>query len=149
MANRVVLERTWVLGVIVFVVARFALAYGAIGDESRSAVIVFGVLDLVTAVPYAIATARIVTSLVDRNVQSAATWGIVASVSFLAPYAWLAWVGRDGSFGLLVYLAIALFVVSIGTHAVLTIRKRARAERRAADGSGELDPPYAAGVGAR
>lgn len=161
MATRQGLERTWVAGVVVFVVARFALAYGALGSESRTTVIVFGVLDLVTAVPYAIATARIVSSLVDRNAQSAATWGIVASLSFLAPYAWLAWAGRDGSFPLLVYIAIGLFVVSLGTHAVMMIRRRTLAARRSADRSGDLtgdqsgdqsgdlNPPYAAGVAIR
>lgn len=144
MASRQVLERTWVLGVVAFVIARFALAYSAIGEESRAAVIVFGVLDLVTAVPYAVATARLVTSLVDRNPLSAARWGIVASLSFLAPYIWLVWVGRGGQFPVLVYVAIALFVVSLGGHAVLTIRRRATEGRRAR----EQGQPVLANVGA-
>lgn len=144
MASRQVLERTWVVGVVAFVIARFALAYSAIGDESRSAVIVFGVLDLVTAVPYAVATARLVTSLVDRNPLSAARWGILASLAFLAPYLWLVWVGRSGQFPVLVYVAIALFVVSLGTHAVLSIRRRAVEGRRARDD----DQPVLANVGA-
>lgn len=130
MASRQALERTWVIGVVAFVIARFALAYSAIGEESRAAVIVFGVLDLVTAVPYAVATARLVTSLVDRNALSAARWGIVASVAFLAPYLWLVWVGRSGEFPVLVYVAIALFVVSLGTHAIISIRRKARDGRR-------------------
>lgn len=122
--TRATLERTWVIGVVLFVSVRFVLAYSAIADEARLTVIVFGILDLGTAVPYAIATARLVESLVDREPQSAARWGIVASVCFLAPYLWLAWAGRHGEFPLVVYIAIVVFVISLGANAVIGVRRR-------------------------
>ncbi|CAN5868406.1 hypothetical protein BH23ACT2_BH23ACT2_11600 [soil metagenome] len=114
---------------MLFVVIRFVLAYGALADESRVVVVVFGLLDIGTAVPYALGVARLVTSLVDRQAQAAAWWGTLATATFLAPYLWLAWAGRDGSFPTIVYVVIALFVVCAGTVAVLGIRRRVRLER--------------------
>jgi hypothetical protein len=123
------MEMWWVVGVVGFVVIRFALAYSVLADQARMTVIVFGVLDIGTAVPYALGTARLVTSLVDRRPQGAARWGALASASFLAPYLWLAWAGRDGSFPTVVYVVTALFVLCVGTNAVLGIRRRVRSER--------------------
>ena len=122
--SRKAIERSWVIGVLLFVTVRFVLAYSVIAEKGRFAVIVFGILDLGTAVPYAIATARLVGSLVDRQVEAAARWGILAAVTFLAPYVWLAWAGREGQFPVVVYAAIALFVVSLGANAVFSIRRR-------------------------
>lgn len=129
--RRRTLELSWVLGVVVFVVMRFALAYSALASESRTTVVVFGLLDLGTAVPYALGTARLVTSLVDGDHQTAARWGALASGCFLAPYLWIAWAGRDGTFPAVVYVVTAIFVVSLGTNAVLGVRRRVRAEQAA------------------
>ncbi len=116
------------IGVVAFVVARFALAYSALAEESRTTVVVFGLLDLGTAVPYALGTARLVTNLVDRRPQAAARWGALASGSFLAPYLWIAWAGRDGTFPTVVYVVTVVFMVSLGANAVLGIRRRVRTE---------------------
>ena len=138
--SRRAIERSWVVGVLLFVTARFVLAYSVIAQEGRVAVIVFGILDLGTAVPYAIATARLVGSLVDRQVEAAARWGIVAAASFLAPYVWLAWAGREGQFPPVVYVAIALFVVCLGANAVLGIRRRTREGREQRQVAHRLPP---------
>jgi hypothetical protein len=120
------MELTWVVGVVLFTLARFGAAWGALAEHPRWAVWTFGVIDIVTAVPYALGTARLVTSLIDRNGQAAARWGIVASGSFLAPYVWLAWVGRDGSLPTVVYVAIVVCVVCFGANAVLSVRRKVR-----------------------
>ena len=124
------------IGVVLFVLIRFALAYSALADESRLTVVIFGVLDMGTAVPYAVGTARLVTSLVDRDSQSAARWGAVASGSFLAPYLWIAWAGRSGEFPPIVYVVTAMFVVFLGANAVVTVSRRVREERRVAATTG-------------
>ena len=54
---------------------------------------------------------------------------IVACVSFLAPYAWVAWAGRDGEFPTAVYITIAVLVVCLGTNAVVGIAKRVRSAK--------------------
>jgi len=122
------LELSWVIGVLVFVIVRFIVAYSALSDYGLT-VWIFGFLDIATAVPYAVGTARLVTSLVDKNVQAAARWGIIACVSFLAPYAWVAWAGRDGEFPSAVYIAIVVLVVCLGANAVVGILRRVRAAR--------------------
>jgi hypothetical protein len=133
------LELSWVIGVVAFVIVRFVLAYSALSEYDRTAVWIFGFLDIATAVPYAIGTARLVTSLVDKNVQAAARWGIIACISFLAPYAWIAWAGRDGEFPTAVYITIAVLVVCLGTNALVGIVKRVRSAR--VDALGSVDHP--------
>jgi hypothetical protein len=117
------------LGVVAFVLIRFVLAYSALGAESRFTVVVFGLLDLGTAVPYALGTARLVTSLVDGRTQAAARWGAISCGSFLAPYLWIAWAGREGTFPMIVYVVTTLFVVFLGANAVFTVSRRVRSGR--------------------
>ncbi|MCU1497290.1 MAG: hypothetical protein JWM47_1243 [Acidimicrobiales bacterium] len=131
--RRQTLEISWVVGVVLFVLMRFALAYSALAAESRMTVLIFGLLDLGTAVPYALGTARLVSSLVDGDHQAAARWGAVASGSFLAPYLWIAWAGREGAFPTIVYVTTLIFVVSLGANAVFGIRRRVRAEQAQGD----------------
>lgn len=119
-------EISWILVVVGFVAVRFALAYSALGAESRFTVVIFGLLDVGTAVPYAMGTARVVSSLVDKDHQRALRWGALATGCFLAPYLWIAWVGRDGSLPMLAYVVTALFVVCLGANAIITIRRRVR-----------------------
>ena len=123
--RRRTLERSWVIGVVIFVVVRFLLAYSELHSYPLT-VWIFGFIDLVTAVPYALGTARLVTSIVDHAPRAAARWGIVASVSFLAPYIWLAWRGRKGQFPTIVYVVVALLVVCLGANAIISVRRRVR-----------------------
>ena len=89
---------------------------------------IFGILDIVTAVPYAIGTARLVTSMVDKNLQARPV-GHRRLHLVPGPYAWVAWAGRDGEFPTAVYITIAVLVVCLGTNAVVGILKRVRAAR--------------------
>ncbi len=130
--RRRVLETSWVVGVVAFVLVRFVLAYSALAKYDALTVWVFGILDLGTAVPYAVGTARLVTSLVDRDLQGAARWGTLASACFLAPYVWIAWAGREGEFPTVVYVVVALLAGSLGVNAIYGIRRRVRVEREAA-----------------
>lgn len=130
--RRKTLEASWVVGVVVFVVVRFVVAYSALVEYDRLTVVIFGLLDLGTAVPYAVGTARLVTSLVDGEVEIAARWGAVAAFCFLAPYLWIAWAGRDGEFPTIVYVVTAVLAVCLGVNAVFGLRRRVRDERRRA-----------------
>jgi len=127
--RRRVLELSWAVGVVAFVLVRFVLAYSALAKYDAVTVWVFGILDLGTAVPYAIGTARLVTSLVDHKPQAAARWGALASACFLAPYVWIAWAGREGQFPKVVYVVVALLAVCLGVNAIYGIRRRVRDER--------------------
>ncbi len=124
--RRRVIERSWVALVLGYTVVRVAVAFQAIGRYDATAVWIFGAVDLLTAAPYAIGTARLVVSLIDGDRRAAVRWGMLASSCFLAPYAWLAWSGRNGRYPAVVYLALAVFVVCFGGNAIYGVRRRVR-----------------------
>jgi hypothetical protein len=128
-SRRQVLELSWVIGVVLFVIVRFAIAYSTLARYGRVTVVVFGILDIVTAVPYALGTARVVTGLVDKKVASASRWAMVACASFVAPYVWLAWAGRE-EFPTVAYVVIGVLAVLLGLNAVVGIARNVRRERR-------------------
>lgn len=128
-SRRQMLEVSWVVGVVVFVIIRFVIAYSTLAQYGRMTVIVFGVLDIATAVPYAIGTARVVTGLVDRRFGAASRWAMVACASFVAPYVWLAWAGRE-DFPAVAYVVIGVLAVLLGLNAVIGVARNVRNERR-------------------
>jgi hypothetical protein len=128
-SRRQVLELSWVIGVVVFVIIRFVIAYSTLARYGRMTVIVFGVLDIATAVPYALGTARVVTGLVDRRIGYASRWAMIACASFVAPYVWLAWAGRE-EFPAIAYVVIGVLAVLLGLNALIGIIRNVRNEQR-------------------
>jgi hypothetical protein len=128
-SRRKVLELSWVIGVVLFVIIRFVIAYGTLARYGRMTVIIFGVLDIATAVPYALGTARVVTGLVDHRVAYASRWAMIACASFVAPYVWLAWAGRE-DFPLVAYVVIGVLALLLGLNAVVGIIRNVRSEQR-------------------
>jgi hypothetical protein len=128
---RFYLETSWILGVVLFTLARFFVARGTLERYGLN-VWVFGFIDLITAVPYALGTARTVGALVDRDHQAIARWSLVAAVAFLAPYLYIAWAGRTATFPTVVYVVVGLLLAGFGANAVWSVRRKARAERLAA-----------------
>ncbi len=135
-SRRQVLELSWVIGVVLFVIVRFAIAYSTLARYGRVTVVVFGVLDIVTAVPYALGTARVVTGLVDRRIASASRWGMVACAAFVAPYVWLAWAGRE-DFPAVAYIVIGVLAVLLGLNAIAGVVRSVRKERDSQPGLDE------------
>src|SRR4051812_26590015 len=86
------LELSWVVGIVVFTLARFFVARETLEKYGLN-IWVFGFIDLITAIPYAIGTARVVGALVDRDLAGASKWAGIAAVSFFAPYAYIVWAG--------------------------------------------------------
>ena len=128
LARRSRRERTWVVGVVLFTLARFVVAYSTLRQYHLN-IWLFGVIDLGTAVPYGVGTARLVTSVIDRRASAATRWLAVAAASFLAPYLYIALAGRDMPSA--VYLVVVVLVLALGTNAVLEVRKKVAAGRHA------------------
>jgi hypothetical protein len=122
------LERGWVVGVVLFTIGRFFVAYGAL-DRYGVNIWMFGFIDIVTAVPYGVSTARVVGALVDHRYQAFTRWAFVAGATFLAPYLYLAWAGRDHEMPTIVYVVLALMCVLFGANAIRGMLKKVR-ERR-------------------
>jgi hypothetical protein len=123
-------ELIWVLSVVAYTVIRFVIAWEAFSDYGVN-VWIFGALDIGTAIPYAIGTARVVIDMVDKRYKQAALWMVVAAVSFLAPYIYLVIAGKDKSLPTAVYVVVGLLVVGLGANAILAIRKKIRLAKEA------------------
>jgi hypothetical protein len=113
----------WVVTIVAFTIARFFVAKGTLEAYGLN-LWVFGIIDIVTAVPYALGVAHVVGALVDRQPARAGRWGTVALVSFLAPYLYVGWAGRGGAFPTIVWVALALLVVLFGGNAIRTVRRK-------------------------
>src|ERR1700709_2284087 len=82
-------EHLWIIGVVAYTIIRFLIAWETLNRYGLN-IWIFGVIDVGTAVPYAVGTARLVTSIVDRRLQAAAGWLVIAAISFIAPYLYIA-----------------------------------------------------------
>ena len=128
-SRRLMLERGWVIGVVLFTIGRFFVAYGAL-ERYGVNIWMFGFIDIVTAIPYGVSTARVVGALVDRSFHAFTQWAFIACATFLAPYLYLLWAGRDVGFPGYVSAVLVLLIVLFGTNAIAGIRKRVREHRR-------------------
>lgn len=124
------LEISWVIGIVAFTLLRFFVAKETLEQYGLN-IWIFGFIDLITAVPYAIGTARVVGAIVDRDLPSASKWAGIAAVSFFAPYAYILWAGQDATFPTTVYVVLGVLVAIFGANAVWGIIRKVRAARAA------------------
>lgn len=125
---RQILTVWWTVGVVLFTLARFFVARSTLEEHGLN-VWVFGLIDLVTAVPYALGVAFVVGAMVDHRLAEASRWAMIAIASFLAPYVYVAWAGRTGTFPRYVWYALAVLIVLFGGNAVRSVRRRVREGR--------------------
>lgn len=83
-ARRLLFERLWVLLVIAYGAGRAFVVWKALGKYGVNPWLYLA-LDVTSSWPYAIATARLVTSVIDREFSRARSWGVLAAVTFLIP----------------------------------------------------------------
>lgn len=122
------IEVSWVVTIVLFTIGRLVLAAQTLEDYGLN-IWVFGVIDLATAIPYAIGTAKVVEGFIDRRLRAASTWAMVACASFLAPYLYIFWVGKDVDFPPVVYVVLGLLIAIFGGNAVRGIVLKVRAAR--------------------
>lgn len=116
---------SWVVTIVGFTLLRFFVAKETLEGYGLN-IWIFGFIDLVTAVPYALGVARVVGAMIDRDPRGASGWGIVACASFLAPYLYIAWAGQDASFPPAVYVALVALMAIFGGNAVVSVRRKVR-----------------------
>ena len=122
------LELSWVIGIVLFTLARFFVARETLEQYGLN-IWIFGFIDLITAIPYAIGTARVVGAIVDRDLPAAGTWAGIAAVSFFAPYGYILWSGQDATFPTSVYVVLGVLIAIFGANALWSVF---RAEAHAA-----------------
>jgi len=132
------LERTWVVTVLVFTLARLLVARATLAERGLN-IWVFGIIDLATAFPYALGTARIVEAVVDRDGHALGRWTLVAGASFIAPYCYVAWAGAEEGFPTAVYVVLGVLIAIFGANAIWTVLRNIRTARIERDGeSGQI-----------
>jgi hypothetical protein len=122
------LEISWVISIVLFTLARFFVARETLEQYGLN-VWIFGFIDLITAVPYAIGTARVVGAIVDRDLAAAGTWAGIAAVSFFAPYGYILWAGQNATFPTTVYVILGVLIAIFGANALWGVYRKVRAAR--------------------
>ena len=125
------LELSWVISIVLFTLARFFVAQETLERYGLN-IWIFGFIDLITAIPYGLGTARVVGAIVDRDLPAASRWAAVAAVCFIAPYAYIVWSGKDATFPPAVYVVLALLVAIFGANALWSVARKVKAARLAA-----------------
>jgi hypothetical protein len=120
---------SWVVGIVAFTLVRLYFAQQWLAPEGLN-IWVFGIIDLVTAVPYAIGVAKVVTSMVDHKHKAASGWAAVAAFNFLAPYLYVAWSGEQHSYPAPIWWVLGALVSVFGINAVLGVSRRVREQRK-------------------
>lgn len=133
-SRRHIFEISWILGVVAFTLLRLVVAQETLVQYGLN-IWIFGFIDLVTAVPYAVGVARVVEAMVDRDAKGASGWLLVTGFSFVAPYAYVALAGRNASFPVGVWVVLIVVMVVFGANAVWNGLRKVRRARAAAQQS--------------
>lgn len=89
---------------------------------------VFGAIEVVSSVPYAIGTSRFVQEMLHHRFRSARWWGLLGAAGFLAPDLYVLAVGREVPDHVYVVLGTVIVVSTVST--ILGLRDQVRAARR-------------------
>lgn len=124
--RRRMVEVLWVAAAVAYGLGRAIVVWKTLGDYGVNPW-VYGVLDVVSAVPYAIGTARVVTGVIDRDWARVRLWGTIAAVAFLVPDLYIVIVGK--SMPWVVYVVLGVWFVGAVYFAVRSVTKKVRANR--------------------
>lgn len=127
-AKRRLLERLWVIVVIAYGAGRAIVVWKALGQYGVNPWIYLA-LDVTSSWPYAVATARLVTSVIDREFSRAKSWGLLAAVTFLIPDLYILAVARDVPTE--VYAIIIAIISLLALLAIISLIIKIRNGRRA------------------
>lgn len=110
---------------VIYTVARFAAAGGALGAYGVDARW-FLFWDVVTVPPYVWSIGRLVRNLAaaeQRPFRDTVGWSCLALVSFMAPYAYLYYAGV-GHFPTVAWVLVTVLVALFGANAVRSVRRK-------------------------
>lgn len=82
------LERFWIVGNLLYSALRVVLAWHFLASHGLS-VIGFALVEVISAVPWAIATSRLTKGLLAKNTRGLLGWAALATAAFLAPDAFV------------------------------------------------------------
>lgn len=105
------LERLWFVAVMAWSGVRIAAVWHFLRDYKVHP-LVYAIVDLGSSVPYAIGSARTITSLVDGRLRPAMWWGALTVVSFCAPEAYIVLSGQEMPWGVYALVAVVFSIAA-------------------------------------
>ncbi len=115
------IEHLWVAITLAWGFGRVLVVWGALGRYGVNPWVYAGI-EIVTSGPYGLATARVVTSLLDHNTQGASRWAALGLSTFLAPDLYIVAAGRQ--MPAYVYVVVGVLVAMLGALAFMGIRAK-------------------------
>lgn len=115
------LRYAFYLVIIIYMSFRVILASETLGRYGVNPYI-FGLLDVGTAIPYAIGGPKVITYAKQRNKNKIFQWSIIFAISFILPYVYIAISGEKIPF--YIWLVLGFIVFGLGTQAFLSLRSK-------------------------
>ncbi len=119
------LGKAWIAGVFAYAVVRALIVWPTLGEYGVSPVI-FLIIDVGTAWPYAYGQVRVVQAARDQEWSSVQLWSVVTLISFIAPYVYIAGAG-SGEMPLLAWIVIGGLMTLLGVASLIRIVRQIRA----------------------
>jgi hypothetical protein len=129
-ARRKRLEHVWVAITLAWGFGRVLVVWHALHRYGVNPWVYAGI-ELATSGPYGVATARVVTSMLDHKKQSASRWAALGLALFLAPDLYIVGSGRE--MPAYVYVVVGVLVAVLGALAFLSARAKVCKGRAARD----------------
>jgi len=115
------LRYVFYLVIIVYMSFRVILASETLGRYGVNPYI-FGLLDVGTAIPYAIGGPKVITYAKQRNKNKIFQWSIIFAISFILPYIYIAISGEKIPY--YIWIVLGFIVFGLGTQAFLSLRSK-------------------------
>jgi hypothetical protein len=131
------LERAWIAVGVGYSIIRVFIANATVKKYGVN-IWAFAVVEIGSAFPYSLGTARLVARLVDKSYRSAAKWGTLAAVCFIAPETFIVITGERCSrlhpgrcqrMPSRVYHVIGGVILVLGSLAVWSVVRKVRQAR--------------------
>jgi hypothetical protein len=119
------LGRAWIVSIFGYSVLRALVVWPTLGDYGVNPWAFFAI-DVGTAWPYAYGQVRVVKEARAKNWSSTQVWAMIAMLSFVAPYAYIAGAG-SAEMPVIAWIVIGTLMVFFGLASVVRIRRQIRA----------------------
>jgi len=118
------LGKAWILSIFGYSLLRALIVWPTLGDYGINPW-AFLVIDVGTAWPYAYGQVRVVNEARAKNWSSTQVWALIAMLSFVAPYAYIAGAG-SGEMPLIAWIVIGMLMVFFGVASLVRVMKQIR-----------------------
>ena len=119
------LGKAWIVGVILYAAVRALVAWPALGRYGVNPII-FLIIDLGTAYPYALGQVKIVAGFRWKDYRQVQLWSLIVAVTFLAPYIYV-FVAGGQQLPLQAWIILLILIAALAVSSILRMRSQYRA----------------------